>query len=287
MSSSHWISLMRRDLFLFGAAILAAGFASAQIAPSPNPSDPSPPASGESSSLQYMADAAAPALPSAPTAAQYGPSAPDRYGNRGLFSHLAFEVGGGFNAPTNASSPYITWGGNFTAGAGYRFNSYLTLMAEYQIIDDKLPGALAAETGSDGANAHIWSFTLDPVLDLFPKRANDFYVTGGGGFYRKMTNFTDPALVDWCDFYDYYCGVGVSNVVVGHFSSNQGGWNIGGGYTRRIAGDYDNGRIKLFAEVRYLDVRSPAVNGVTPDGLNSTSVAAGTKLIPVTFGVRW
>ena len=117
------------------------------------------------------------------------------------------------------------------------------------------------------------------------KRANDFYVTGGGGFYRKMTNFTDPALVEWCDFYD--CGVDVTNVVVGHFSSNQGGWNIGGGYARRIARDYDNGRIRLFAEARYLDVLSPAVNGITPNGLNATSVAADTKLIPVTLGVRW
>jgi hypothetical protein len=205
--------------------------------------------------------------------------------SHGPFNHLAFEAGGGFTAPTSDSSPYITWGGNFTAGAGYRFNSYLSLMLEYQIIDSKLPGALVAETGANGGNAHIWSFTLDPVLDLFPRRANDFYVTGGGGFYRKMTNFTDPALVEWCDFYD--CGVGVSNVVVGHFSSNQGGWNIGGGYSRRIAKDYDNGRIRLFAEARYLDVLSPAVNGITPNGLNATSVAADTKLIPVTLGVRW
>lgn len=294
MSSSCGISPIRRVLFLCGAAIFAAGSVSAQLSPSPEPSNPSPLASGESSSLQYMAENGGPAaLPSAPSAAQYGNGEPHRYQephrfvDNGLLSHLAFEAGGGFNAPTNDSSPYITWGGNLTLGAGYRFNPHFTLMAEYQFIDDKLPGAMAAETGSDGANAHIWSFTLDPVFDLFPKRDNDFYVTGGGGFYRKMTNFTDPVLVDWCDYYDYYCGVGVSNVVVGHFSSNQSGWNIGGGYTRRIASDYDNGNIKLYAEVRYLNVNTPAVNGITPDGLNATTIAAGTKLIPVTFGVRW
>lgn len=285
MSSSRWMLLMRSALLLCGAAAFAACSVSAQSL-SPNPSSPTLLASGESSSLLPAAvDGETAALPAAPTPAQYGSRASDRYVDHGLFSHLTFEAGGGFNAPTNDSSPYITWGGNFTAGAGYRFNPYLSLMLEYQIIDDKLPGALAAETGANGGNAHIWSFTLDPVLDLFPKRANSFYVTGGGGFYRKMTNFTDPALVDWCDF--YYCGIGVANVVVGHFSSNQGGWNIGGGYTRRIAGDYDNGRIKLFAEVRYLDVLSPAVNGITPNGLSATSVAADTKLIPVTFGVRW
>jgi hypothetical protein len=285
MSFSRSMPLMRRVSLLCGAAVLTAGFASAQFSSS-NPSGATSLASGESSSLlPAVEDGETAALPAAPAPAQYDSRASQRYVSHGPFNHLAFEAGGGFTAPTSDSSPYITWGGNFTAGAGYRFNSYLSLMLEYQIIDSKLPGALVAETGANGGNAHIWSFTLDPVLDLFPRRANDFYVTGGGGFYRKMTNFTDPALVEWCDFYD--CGVGVSNVVVGHFSSNQGGWNIGGGYSRRIAKDYDNGRIRLFAEARYLDVLSPAVNGITPNGLNATSVAADTKLIPVTLGVRW
>ncbi|MGC9159243.1 MAG: hypothetical protein ACP5FH_09650 [Terracidiphilus sp.] len=294
MSSLSSLWFVRQIATLSAAVALALGTASAQSPSAVASAQPvASPASG-SSSLQFLADnsaASAAILPSAPQPAGGGqmggyPSQVNPYQSRGntFYHHLAFEVGGGFNAPSRGSSPYITWGGNFTAGAGYRFNSYLSMMLEYQIIDDKLPGMLAAEAGSNGANAHIWSFTLDPVVDLFPKRANDFYITGGGGFYRKMTNFTDPGLVDWCDY--FYCGVGVSNVVVGHFSSNQGGWNIGAGYSHTIASDYDNGRIKLFAEARYLDVETPAVES-EPNGLGLTRVAAGTKLVPVTFGVRW
>jgi hypothetical protein len=286
MSSSSWISQMWRALLLVCAATLATGSTCAQNSPSLNPFSLNPPARGESSSSLFMADSGGfGALPSAPAAAQNRSSATNSWMDREPFRHLAFEVGGGFNAPTNDSSPYITWGGNFTAGAGYRFSPYLALMAEYQIIDDKLPGAMVAKTGARGGNAHIWSFTLDPVIDLFPKHANDIYVTGGGGFYRKMTNFTDPALVDWCGF--YFCGIGVTDVIVGHFSSNQGGWNVGAGYTRRIAPDYDNGRIKLFGEARYLDVLNPSVSGITPNGLKATSVPADTKLVPVTLGVRF
>lgn len=201
-----------------------------------------------------------------------------------IATRYALEFGGGFNAPTSGSSPYITWGGNFTVGAGLNITNRLALLAEYQFIDDKLPGAMIAETQAQGGNAHIWSLTLNPVYDLFPKKTNDLYVTGGGGFYRKMTNFTDPSEVWYCDY--YYCGVGIANQVVGHFSSNQGGWSIGGGYQRRLGGLYDGSRMKLFAEVRYLDVLSPAVS-TNPDGLGVTTVAAGTKLIPVTLGVRW
>jgi hypothetical protein len=197
-------------------------------------------------------------------------------------SRIAFEAGGGFSAPTSDSTPYITWGGNVTLGAGLHYNKYLSLLAEYQFMDNKLPGSLIAETGANGGNAHIWSFTLAPVVDLFPKKTNSIYLTGGGGFYRKLTSFTDPVATEYCDY--YYCETGTTNAVVGHFSSNQGGVNIGAGYSHKIGGI--DSHMKLFAEARYLHLFTPAVT-TEPNGLSTTSVAAGTNLIPVTFGVRF
>jgi hypothetical protein len=47
-----------------------------------------------------------------------------------------------------------------------------------------------------------------------------------------------------------------------------------------------DGRMKLFAEARYLDVDSPAVLS-NPNGLGTTTVAAGTKVIPISLGVRF
>jgi len=154
-------------------------------------------------------------------------------------------------------------------------------------MDNKLPGAIIAETGANGGHAHIWSLTVDPVLDLFPKSSNDIYVTGGGGFYRKVTSFTDPEESEYCDFY-YGCGYYTSNQVVGHFSSNQGGFNIGGGYQHRLGGLYGDSKTKLYAEVRYVEVLSPAVVGQSPNGLGTiTSIPADTKLLPITLGIRF
>jgi hypothetical protein len=240
-----------------------------------------------SSSTQLLAAAdedssnASPA-PGAPAPAIGGSQADGAYGSRhsGLVSHLAIEAGGGFNAPTSDSSSYITWGDNVTIGAGYRITPHVSLLSEYQFIDDKLLGRIISDTGANGGNAHIWSFTLAPVIDLFPRRRNDLYVTGGGGFYRKVTNFTDPVAVEYCNF--YYCGITTVNQVVGHFSSNQGGWNAGVGVTHRLG----DGKTKLFAEVRYLDIDTPGVTS-QPNGLGTTTIAANTRLIPVTFGVRW
>ena len=279
---------MRHLTVLSAAATLAIGSANAQFSSSASPATSDTPTAAESSSLQpLLADdadgmAALPAAPAPAGAAAAGQSS--RYQNHSWTSKLALEAGGGFNAPSNQSSPYITWGGNFTLGAGWRFNDYLSLLTEYQFIGDKLPGALIAETGAQGGHAHIWSLTLAPVVDLFPKSSNSIYVTGGGGFYRKVTSFTNPQYTQYCDY--YYCYPGIANVVVGHFSSNQGGWNIGGGFTHRLGGMYGDSRMKLFAEVRYLDVLTPAVT-TQPNGLGTTTVGAGTKVIPVTFGVRW
>lgn len=295
MASPRSMSLMRHASILSAAVVLAVGAASAQVAPSHEPSsstvvDPPDTAavSESSSSAVPLADDANPdgaGLPAAPSASGAGAAGQD-YGNHhhSLFSHMTFEAGGGFNAPTSDSSPYITWGGNFTVGAGYRINPRVSVLTEYQFIDDKLPGALIAETGASGGYAHVWSFTVDPVVDLAPKRTNDVYVTGGGGFYRKVTSFTDPEPAEYCTY--FYCGVAYESTVVGHFSSNQGGWNVGGGFTHRLGGIYGDGTMKLFAEVRYLDVDTPAEVS-SPNGLGTTTVGSGTKLVPVTVGVRW
>lgn len=227
------------------------------------------------------------AIPSAPTPATSasGQENTDYSGWKGrdIVHRLTFEAGGGVNAPAGDKT-YITWGGQFTLGGGVNFSRRVALFAEYQFIDDKIPGAIIAEAGAQGGHDHIWSFTLDPVVSLFPTSNNDIYITGGGGFYRKVTSFTDVEPTQFCDF--YYCGVGYAPQVVGHFSSNQGGISVGGGYQHRLGGMYGESRVRLFAEVTYVYVDSPAVT-TQPNGLGTTSVAKGTKVLPVNFGVRW
>ena len=295
MSIQVWKSLIRRVSIPGSAAFLLIGMAHAQYTPFPSQSASTSVQSYESSSQQNYSSSlqtaslaysdSLTALPSLPESSATGEQSAEAHKDwkHNLADNFALEFGGGFSGPLGDSSKYITWGGNFTVGGGLNFNKYLALLAEYQFIDDKLPGALIAETGANGGNAHIWSLTLAPVVDLFPKSKNGVYVTGGGGFYRKVTNFTDPELELYCD---YFCEEGYANAVVGHFSSNQGGWNVGGGYERRLGGQFNDSRAKLFAEVRYLSVDTPAVNGLSPNGLGAVGIGAGTKLIPVTFGVR-
>jgi hypothetical protein len=284
--------LLRRASFLGFAAILVAGLASAQSPSSPIQTKEAAFSSSNDSSSVMLAESAAPssfgALPSAPSpaASSAAGAGQESHGwKQNVASKLALEFGGGFSAPTDKSA--ITWGGQFTVGGGINLSPRFAVLAEYQFMDNKLPGALIAQTGANGGHAHIWSLTVDPVVSLFPKSSHDLYVTGGGGFYRKVTSFTDPEEAEYCDYYYGYCGVETVNTVVGHFSSNQGGFNIGAGYQHRMGGMYHDSKMKLFVEARFVDVLTPAVNGITPSGLGVTTVAADTKLVPVSVGLRW
>ncbi len=285
MLSPNLISLLRRVSFAGLVLFVAAGFASAQTDASQNQPGSNSFSSSNDPRLPQVAELGVPsgmaALPSAPTPAASQDRGNGGWGRRAV-SNLAFEIGLGPVAPTDKT--FITWGGNITVGGGVNFSKRFATLIEYQFMSNKLPGAIIAETGASGGHAHIWSLTLDPVVSLFPDSQNDIYVTGGGGFYRKVTSFTNVLPAQFCSY--YYCGIGYTPQVVGHFSSNQGGFNIGGGYQHRMGGMYGDSKMKLFAEVRYVDVLTPAVR-TQPNGLGTTTVGAGTKLIPINIGIRW
>jgi len=275
-------SLPVRRLVLAGAAVvLSAAMAQAQNGSYSNSTHDDAVSSLDSSSNSYSSstdfnftDSAEPAAPASPAGGHGG-----QYDNRSARGgrHYAFETGGGFNAPIGNDTPYITWGGNFTIGGGLRFSPWLSLLGEYQFIDDKLPGAFIASANpagggnGSGGNTKINSLSVDPVIDIFPKSSNSIYATGGVGWYHKSTNFT---VAECCDFYGYPVVVNAAS-----FSSNQLGTNLGLGYYHRLGGVYGDGTMKLFAEARYLWVNTPKVG--------ETNGLGRTELIPVTFGVRW
>lgn len=219
------------------------------------------------------------AMPGASATAQYG-NYPrnNRYPNyTSRMSHFAFEAGGGFTAPigNDVRDGYDAWGYNFTLGGGWNFSKYIGALLEYQFNRNKIPQATLNAIGVPSGNINTWSLTFDPIIYLPFSQSMGAYVTGGGGFYRKVTNFSAPQQVTQCY---YFCYTGYANETVGHFSSNQGGMNIGlGGYWKAFGPDSN---AKLYAEARYVWVDSPRPT--------ATQQGEGTEgLIPVTFGIRF
>jgi hypothetical protein len=200
---------------------------------------------------------------------QYGGYEPGYPSSHDRWSHIAVEGGGGFTAPLGNSSNDLTWGWNFRGGVGWKFSKRINLMAEYEFDRNKIPAAILEQVDEPGGNVHTWSLTLDPVWNYKTSGHWGGYLTGGGGFYRQLTSFTEPVEAQgvYCSYFYCYPIYYTENVVVSHYSSNQGGLNIGTGFT---FGNFEHA--KLFTEARYEWLDTPGHS---------------TQIIPVTFGLRW
>jgi Outer membrane protein beta-barrel domain len=197
--------------------------------------------------------------------------------SNGWTDHLAIEAGGGFNVPSGNTGTWQSVGYTVNLGAGWMFNDRIGVLAEYNFNGTNIPQNTLSNIGEPNGNVHVWGFTLDPVIYYKTSGHIGGYVTGGGGFYRKLTSFTEPVYAgDYCTYF-YGCYPVYENVTLSHFSSNQGGLSFGTGVTYKPNPD---GKLKLYAEARYLWVDSPK---------SSTSgIGTGTVgMFPVTFGFRW
>ena len=199
-----------------------------------------------------------------------------RHHNDSLLDHLAIEAGGGFNVPSGNTTTWQNVGYTINVGGGWNFNKHFGVLAEYGFNRSNIPIATLTNISEPQGNVHLWSLTLEPIIYLKTSGRIGNYVTGGGGFYRKLTSFTEPEyLGDYCSYYG--CYPEYDSVTLSHFSSNQGGVNIGAGITFKPNAD---GKGKFFAEARYVWVNAPT----------STASSIGTGTVnefPVTFGFRW
>jgi hypothetical protein len=187
-------------------------------------------------------------------------------------SKFTFNVGGGFTEPVR-NSDRLDMGFNINAGAGVNIVPNLGVIAEFGFNHLDLTRRALNFAGVPDGSTRIYSVTLNPIIHLNPKGRFDAYVIGGGGYYRRTTEFTAPTIAT-ATFYDpffgvFFPGAVAANTVLGSYTQNKGGWNAGAGVSVRVRGDSN---AKFFAESRYHYIYT------TP---------RSTSILPVTFGFRW
>jgi opacity protein-like surface antigen len=187
-------------------------------------------------------------------------------------NRFSFNVGGGFTEPVRWSESRLDTGFNLTAGAGINFIPQFGVQAEFGYNHLGVSGNVLNSVGAPNGASRIYSLTLNPIVHLNPRGRFDAYVIGGGGYYRRTIEFTQPTVTTFTAF-DPFFGVFFpaavpSNEVLGSFTQNRGGLNIGGGVSFRIKGDSN---LKFYAESRYHYIFTDQ----------------RTTILPVTFGLRW
>ena len=201
-----------------------------------------------------------------------------RRGGDSTFSHIAIEAGAGFSVPLGNTTNQNTTGYNFLLGGGYNFNKHFAALLEYRfdrlgiqnsVLNQIATANASATTNGLTGNTHAWSITLDPRYNFKTSGHFGGYVTAGGGFYRLLTSFNTPVFEGY--YYDYFYGYipEYGNATVSHYSSNQGGFNVGGGVEWKPNPEQHGA---IFADVRYEWLDSPS---------------SSTQILPITFGYRW
>lgn len=232
-----------------------------------------------------------------------------------------FFVGGGFAMPTGNQFKYATTSWGFGGGGGRMFNANFGVNLEFNYDKFGMSAATLSNqenlynnyiyqycgAGNDCSNVsllsglngtnHVWSFTLDPVVNLRKGEGLGAYVVGGGGFYHKVADFTVPSVGEYCDYY-YGCYQYQSNQIIDHYTSNALGVNFGFGV------DYKFSRFaseRLYGEIRYVYIFNQYKPGVdaatctTQACIASTASVANdfpynsqrTAYLPIKFGLRF
>jgi opacity protein-like surface antigen len=164
-------------------------------------------------------------------------------------------------------------GYNISAGAGFNLTPEFGIVGEFGYNHLGLSRTTLSAAGVPDGVTRIYSVTANPIVRLNSRGRFGAYLIGGGGFYRRTIEFTQPA-VGTITVFDPFYGVIYpaaipTNIILGSFTQNKGGLNIGGGITVRVSGDSN---ASFFAETRYHYVFTTPVR---------------TTVLPVTFGFRW
>jgi Outer membrane protein beta-barrel domain len=185
-----------------------------------------------------------------------------------------FTVGGGVGFPEGTSANYVNNGANFVVGGGPNLWRWLGVDAEYMWHDLPIKQNILKDLQVPGGGARVNAVTFNAIVPIPTHGKMGFYAIGGGGWYHRSGELTEPTYVPGTVCAPFYLwwggcvdGFFPANKVLASSSSDAWGGNIGGGVTYRFGIG-----LKLYTEVRYHYAPHKQV---------------GTELLPLTIGVRW
>jgi hypothetical protein len=191
-------------------------------------------------------------------------------------SKWGFNIGGGFGVPVASTSNYVDTGGNFVVGGGYKLSEIIQFNGEFLWQGLPIKDDNRFRIGALNAGSNLYSFTGNLMLKTPSYKRFGGYAIGGGGWYRRTDTLSRAVLAPgtvcgsaW-NWWVPICVDGLVPVeqVLASRTDNVFGANVGGGVTFRVT---ESG-MKVYAEARFH--YAPTKN-------------VYTRVIPVTFGVRW
>ena len=208
------------------------------------------------------------------------PSAPeeiDRPGRRKTneYKKWTFNVGGGASLTNGTTQKYVRGGGGVAAaGVARNYSKYFGFRLDFQFDNLPLRTSALQLAQAPGATNHVYSLTLDPIINIPVSKNWGGYLVFGPGFFHRSGKLDSSSAIPGsaCNGFFIWWGhcFNGSFPITGQFlhsSQNEFGYNFGGAITRKIRPNMD-----FYVEFRYLHGKH---NNLTTD------------LRPITIGIRW
>ena len=187
-----------------------------------------------------------------------------------------FNIGAGFGVPVASTSNFVHTGGNFVVGGGYRFGETIMVNGEFMWQGLPVNADNVFQIGAFNAGSNLYATTGNLMIRTPRYKKFGGYAIGGGGWYRRTDTLSRTVIVPgtvcipawgwWVPICDG--GLVPAEQVLAERTDNVFGANVGGGVTYRLT---ESG-MNVYAEARFH--YAPTKN-------------VYTRVIPVTFGVRW
>ncbi len=192
-----------------------------------------------------------------------------------IYKKWTFNVGGGASLTNGTTQKFVRGGGGIgAAGVARNYSQYFGLRLDFQFDNLPLRSAALQAAQAPGATDHVYSLTLDPIINFSVSKNWGGYFLGGPSFYHRSGKLDSSSAIPGaaCNgFFQWWGHCFAGSLPINgeflHSSVNQFGENFGGGITRKIRPNMD-----FYAEFRYLHGKH---NNVTTD------------LRPITIGIRW
>jgi hypothetical protein len=97
-------------------------------------------------------------------------------------------LGIGLSTPTNPVATRLDAGWNLAGGVGVTHGS-LGILVDAMFNDFGINQAALVRAGARGGSQKYWAVTVDPIFHVNQRGPVDFYLTGGGGLYSRITKY--------------------------------------------------------------------------------------------------
>jgi len=188
-----------------------------------------------------------------------------------------FNFGAGPGFPLSTTNDFAHTSYHFVVGGGPNLVPHVKLNAEFMFHGLPVQDNVIKRFGFSDVKGRLYSLTSNLIIGSSIGKRKNAYLIGGGGWYRRTIEAKQTVLGvgEICEpwwWWDAQCvnGITTSEVTVGSRTSSAGGFNLGGGLMYQLGEDSNDP--SLYLEVRYHQ---------------AFTKNAETRVLPLTFGIRW